>query len=63
MTSAPNFYAYTVKDRAGKRAVWTRIGAAWSHAQGGGFNIELQALPMDGRIVLMPGWKDRRVKP
>jgi hypothetical protein len=54
MTSAPNFYAYTVKDRVGKKAVWTRIGAAWSHAQGGGFNIELQALPMDGRIVLMP---------
>lgn len=22
--------------------VWTKIGAAWSHAQGGDFNIELQ---------------------
>jgi hypothetical protein len=54
MTNAPNFYAYTVKDRTGKKAVWTRIGAAWSHAQDGGFSIELQALPMDGRIVLMP---------
>jgi hypothetical protein len=42
-----------VKDWAGKKPIWTRIGSAWSHAQGGGFNIELQALPMDGRIVLM----------
>lgn len=54
MTNGPKFYAYTVKDRAGKKPVWTKIGTAWSHAQGGGFNIELQALPMDGRIVLMP---------
>jgi hypothetical protein len=54
MTNGPKFHAYTVKDRAGKKPVWTKIGSAWSHAQGGGFNIELQALPMDGRIVLMP---------
>jgi hypothetical protein len=54
MTNGPKFYAYTVKDRAGKKPVWTRIGSAWSHAQGGGLNVELQALPMDGRIVLMP---------
>jgi hypothetical protein len=54
MSNGPKFYAYTVKDRAGKKPVWTKIGSAWSHAQGGGFNIELQALPMDGRIVLMP---------
>jgi len=43
-----------LKDRAGKKPIWTKIGSAWSHEKGGGFNIELQALPMDGRIVLMP---------
>jgi hypothetical protein len=54
VTNGPKFYAYTVKDRAGKKPVWTKIGSAWGHEKGGGFNIELQALPMDGRIVLMP---------
>lgn len=58
MTNGPRFYAYTVKDRAGKKPLWTRIGVAWSHAQGGGLNVDLQALPMDGRIVLMPPPKD-----
>jgi hypothetical protein len=33
---------------------WTRIGAAFPHKEGPGFNIELQALPMDGRLVVLP---------
>ena len=31
---------------------WTEIGAAWLHKDGKGFSIKLQALPVDGRIVL-----------
>ena len=54
MTKGPVFFAFTVKDREGKRSVWTRIGTAWSHERGGGLNIDLQALPVDGRIVLLP---------
>jgi hypothetical protein len=54
MANAFKFYAYTVKDRAGKKPVWTRIGSGLSHEKGGGLNIELGALPIDGRIVLMP---------
>jgi hypothetical protein len=57
-TKMPTFFAYVVRDRAGKRPVWTKIGTVWSHERGAGFNVELQALPMDGRLVLMPPPKE-----
>jgi hypothetical protein len=33
---------------------WTRIGAAFPHKEGLGFSIELQAFPIDGRLVVLP---------
>jgi len=33
---------------------WTRIGAAFPHKEGAGFNVELKALPVDGRLVALP---------
>ena len=33
-------------------AFWTRVGSAWRHKDGKGFNVVLQALPMNGRLVL-----------
>jgi hypothetical protein len=54
MSNKPSFIAYTVKNRGkGKSAIWTRIGAAWPHADSPGFSIELEALPVDGRLVLI----------
>ncbi len=54
MSNKPTLYAYAVKDRGrGKKSIWTRIGAAWPHEQGNGFTIDLDAVPVDGRIVLM----------
>jgi hypothetical protein len=51
--SQPTLIAYTVKDRGeGKKAIWTRIGAAWPHETGKGFTIQLSALPIGDRIVL-----------
>ena len=36
-----------------QQANWTRIGAAWPHKDGKGFNIDLEYLPQKaGRIVL-----------
>jgi hypothetical protein len=35
-----------------KKKFWSRIGAAWSHKDGQGFNLQLDTLPIDGRIVL-----------
>lgn len=53
MSKKPNLYAYAVKERPrGQKPIWTRIGAAWSHDSGNGFSIELEAFPVDGRIVL-----------
>ena len=47
--------AFTVREfEAGgeKRREWTRIGVAFPHKDGKGFNVILQALPVDGRIEL-----------
>ncbi len=51
-TKKPAFIAYAVTGE-GKQAFWTRIGSAWTHQNGEGFNIELNVLPMNGRIILM----------
>jgi len=54
MTTKPTFHAFTVKERdKGRKPIWTRIGAAWPHKEANGINIELDALPLDGRIMLM----------
>jgi hypothetical protein len=52
MSKKPTLIAYSVKNREGQKAIWTRIGAAWSHDSGNGMSIQLEALPIDGRIVL-----------
>jgi hypothetical protein len=49
---APSHVAYQVRDREGKKSFWTRIGSAWAHADGKGFNIQLEVVPLDGRITL-----------
>lgn len=36
----------------GEKAHWTKVGAAWPHQDGNGFNITLSAVPLSGRIVL-----------
>lgn len=65
MSKKPTFVAYTVKNRgADKKAIWTRIGAAWPHGEGKkGFSIELEALPLDGRIVLIEPEADEAPAP
>jgi hypothetical protein len=55
---ANHLFAYAVAEYDagnGKKAkTWTRIGAAFPHRDGTGFNIQLRAFPLDGRIVLLP---------
>ena len=48
----PTHYAYHVRDTKGGDAIWTRVGSAWQHADAKGFNIQLDAIPLDGRISL-----------
>lgn len=47
----PTHIAYQVRDGKDK-GYWTRIGAAWQHKDGKGFNLQLDSVPLDGRIQL-----------
>jgi hypothetical protein len=46
--------APTKDDKAHKARSWTKVGAAFPHKEGTGFNIELKALPVNGRLVAFP---------
>lgn len=49
----PFMLAYTVKPiDDGRNAVWSKIGAAWAHKDGQGYEVRMDALPLDGRVVL-----------
>lgn len=48
----PAYRAYTVVKREGQDDFWLAIGAAFMHQDGDGYNVVLQALPIDGKIVL-----------
>ena len=48
----PTYTAYTVVKREGQDDYWLNIGAAFMHQDGDGFNVVLQALPINGKIVL-----------
>lgn len=48
----PTHHAFHVVEREGKEAIWTRVGSAWAHSDGKGFNIQLHVAPLDGRITL-----------
>ncbi len=51
----PAFIAWHVAGdgKEGKKAFWTRIGAAWKHKDGEGLNLQLDLVPIGGgRIVL-----------
>jgi hypothetical protein len=53
---------YESNGKSGKR--WTKVGAAFPHKEGPGFSIELSAIPLDGRLVVLPpdGNEDNRTK-
>ncbi len=52
ISKSPTHIAYHVRNRDEGEAFWTRIGSAWPHADGNGFNIQLETTPLDGRITL-----------
>lgn len=59
----PAFRAYTVVKREGKEDYWLNLGIAFAHDDGEGFNLLLQALPIDGKIVLRTYKEDEEEKP
>ena len=59
-----HLYAYSVREFDGadgkKARSWTRIGVAFPHKDGTGFNVEVHSFPLDGRIVLFPADTEAR---
>ena len=47
----PAMIAYSVRD-AGEESYWDRVGAAFAHKKGGGYDVILDSLPLNGRITL-----------
>lgn len=47
----PSHEAFIVTGE-GESAFWTRVGAVWRHDDGKGFNVELIALPVSGRLII-----------
>lgn len=48
----PSHYAYQVNEGQDGKSFFNRVGAAFAHKDGEGFNIVLDAVPVDGRITL-----------
>ncbi|MFC3706260.1 hypothetical protein ACFOOL_16040 [Devosia honganensis] len=49
--TAPSFIAWNVTTK-GNKSYWHKVGACWQHKDKKGMTLQLEVLPMDGRIVL-----------
>jgi hypothetical protein len=50
----PAFEAFTVREGSKGKSYFTRVGAAWPTKNGNGVTLYLDALPVDGKLILMP---------
>ena len=48
----PSHRVYAVSEN-GKKRFWQPIGAAWPHADGKGFNLTLDYLPLNGAEIVI----------
>jgi hypothetical protein len=48
----PTYRVYSVIRRGRGEGFWLNIGVAYPHRDGQGFNLMLQALPLDDKLVL-----------
>ena len=47
----PTHRVYSVIRREGQDDFWLNLGLVFSHKDGKGFNLMLQAFPLDGKLV------------
>jgi hypothetical protein len=59
----PTHRAYSVIRREGQDDFWLNLGLVFPHKDGSGFNIMLQAFPLDGKIVCREIAEDEQPKP
>jgi hypothetical protein len=57
-SNKPTHEAFVVTAE-GESAFWTKLGAVWPHDDGKGFNVELIALPLTGKLVI---WERKETK-
>jgi hypothetical protein len=51
-SNLPSHRVYAVS-KNGKRGFWREIGAVWTHADGEGFNLKLDYLPLNGAEIVI----------
>ncbi|SDP56648.1 hypothetical protein SAMN04488061_3341 [Filomicrobium insigne] len=51
-TKRPSHIAYQVREGEENKSYFNRIGSVWPHKDGEGYNIQLDAVPVDGRITI-----------
>jgi hypothetical protein len=61
--NTPTHRAYSVIKREGQDDYWLNLGLAFPHKDGAGFNIILQAFPLDGKIVCREITEDDAAEP
>lgn len=49
----PDFGVFVSEKGRDNKAFYTRVGSAW-HVSNDGISVKLQALPIDGALVLFP---------
>lgn len=48
----PSHYVYQSIKTKDPQPFFRRIGSAWIHSDGKGFNVQLESFPLDGRVQL-----------
>ena len=48
----PDFIAYNVKETKQGKPIFNNIGAAWQHIDQQGYDLQLDSMPVNGRITL-----------
>lgn len=48
----PDFIAYNVTQSNDGKGHWNKVGAAWQHQDGQGYDLALDSIPVDGRVTL-----------
>lgn len=57
LANEPEYRAYTVSNKGEgdqRKSRWTEIGAAWPTQSGDGYRIILEAVPVNGTVILLP---------
>lgn len=57
------FDAPTPEDKERKAKSWNKVGVAFPHKEGLGFNIQLRSLPVDGKLVVLPATASEEAEP